>query len=83
MKCVLILVLTVFTDLGWQLLLDTIRLISPSLIVQLTSNDRYQNVDPLNVESLNSYAWSDHSQVCMSTYCNLDPQTTLTVEYWK
>ena len=49
--------------LGWQLLLDTVRLTSPNRIVQLTSHNKYDNVDLLTAASLTETSWSQLSQV--------------------
>ncbi|KAH3881717.1 polynucleotide 5'-hydroxyl-kinase NOL9-like [Dreissena polymorpha] len=49
--------------LGWQLLLDTVRLTSPNRIVQLTSHNKYDNVDLLTAASLTETSWSQLSQL--------------------
>ncbi|XP_053377121.1 polynucleotide 5'-hydroxyl-kinase NOL9-like [Mercenaria mercenaria] len=49
--------------LGWQLLLDIVRLVSPSVIVQLTSNQNSQNVPSLTVGALKDTSWTDLSQM--------------------
>ncbi|WAR26784.1 NOL9-like protein [Mya arenaria] len=48
--------------LGWQLFVDTVRWVRPSHIVQLTSHNKHDNIDPLSFPKLNSYSWSDLSQ---------------------
>ncbi|XP_052779860.1 polynucleotide 5'-hydroxyl-kinase NOL9-like [Mya arenaria] len=55
--------------LGWQLFVDTVRWVRPSHIVQLTSHNKHDNIDPLSFPKLNSYSWSDLSQ--NKTLCTL------------
>ncbi|KAL4226480.1 Polynucleotide 5'-hydroxyl-kinase nol9 [Mactra antiquata] len=49
--------------LGWQLLLDVIRITSPSHIVQLKAMMSSQNVDPITLDQLQDHSFTDLSQM--------------------
>jgi len=54
--------------LGWQLLVDTVRMVSPNYVIQLTAHNKHNNIDPLSLPRLSGHGWSRLSQVRAGFY---------------
>jgi len=59
-------ILFLSVGLGWQLLGDTVRMVSPNYVIQLTAHNKHNNIDPLSLPRLSGHGWSRLSQVTLT-----------------